>query len=49
MDNLTLYYTNDAGNNGRIIGSLNVDSTISVHNECNIFDTIPLMVLASFF
>lgn len=45
MDNLTLYYTTEAGNNGRIIGSLNVDSTISVQNECNILDTIPLLDL----
>ena len=48
IDNITLYYTNEAVKNGRILWNVNVDSTVKIVNDCEILDTIPLLDLMEY-
>ena len=48
IDNITLYYTNEAVKNGRILRNVNVDSTVKIVNDCEILDTIPLLDLMEY-
>ena len=48
IDNITLYYTNEAIKDGRIIKSIMADSTINILNDCEILDIIPLKDLMEY-